>query len=47
MMKILQSIAGFGVHSGGTSTCTYDLLSAMHNIDCNVDLMTLASADQM
>ena len=46
-MKILQSIAGFGAHSGGTSTCTYDLLSAMHNIDCNVDLMTLASADQM
>lgn len=46
-MKILHTIAGFGAHSGGTSTCTYDLLSAMHNLGCNVDLMTLASADQM
>lgn len=39
-MKILQTIAGFGAHSGGTSTCTYELLKAMHNVDCNVDLMT-------
>ena len=29
-MKILQTIAGFGAKSGGTSTCTYDLLNAMH-----------------
>lgn len=46
-MKTIQTIAGFGSHSGGTSTCTYDLLSAMHNIGCYVDLMTLASVDQM
>jgi len=46
-MKILQTIAGFGAHSGGTSTCTYDLLSAMHRIGCNVDLMTLGSTDLM
>lgn len=46
-MKILQTIAGFGAHSGGTSTCTYDLLSAMHRIGCNVDLMTLDSTDLM
>ena len=44
-MKILQTIPGFGAHSGGTSTCTYDLLSAMHTIDCDVDLMTLYSDD--
>lgn len=28
-MKVIQTIAGFGSHSGGTSTCTYDLLSAI------------------
>ena len=44
-MEVLQTIAGFGAHSGGTSTCTYDLLSAMHYIDCKVDLMTIQSID--
>ena len=47
MKKILQTIAGFGAHSGGTSTCTYDLLSAMHNIGYYVDLMTIQSNDLM
>ncbi|ADY37294.1 glycosyl transferase group 1 [Phocaeicola salanitronis DSM 18170] len=46
-MKILQTIAGFGAHSGGTSTCTYDLLSAMRVIGCDVDLMTIQSTDLM
>ena len=46
-MKILQTIAGFGAHSGGTSTCTYDLLSAMHRIGSQVDLMTIQSDDLM
>ena len=46
-MKNLQTIAGFGAHSGGTSTCTYDLLSAMHGIGCDVDLMTFQSTDLM
>ena len=46
-MKILQTISGFGAHSGGTSTCTYDLLSAMHHIGCDVDLMTIHSNDLM
>ncbi len=31
-MKIIHTIAGFGVKSGGTSTCTYDLLSAMRMV---------------
>ena len=44
-MKILQTIAGFGAHSGGTSTCTYDLLSAMHGMGCDVDLMTFKVKD--
>lgn len=46
-MKILQTIAGFGAHSGGTSTCTYDLISALHQINCDVDLMSIASPDLM
>ena len=45
-MKVLQTIAGLGAHSGGTSTCTYDLLSAMHRIGgCEVDLLTLRCDD--
>lgn len=46
-MKILQTIAGFGAHNGGTSTCTYDLISALHQINCDVDLMSIASPDLM
>lgn len=51
-MRILQTIAGFGAHSGGTSTCTYDLLSAIHAIrpEPKVDLLTpdvLASDDEL
>jgi glycosyltransferase involved in cell wall biosynthesis len=46
-MKILQTIAGFDSYSGGTSTCTYDLLSAMHQIGCNVDLMSVQSDNLM
>ena len=46
-MRILQTIAGFGSHSGGTSTCTYDLLTAMHKAGCDVDLMTMQTDDVM
>lgn len=46
-MKILQTITGFGAKSGGTSTCTYDLLHAMHRVECNADLMTLHTDDLM
>ncbi len=46
-MRILQTIAGLSTHSGGTSTCTYDLLKALHEIGCDVDLMTLASDDML
>lgn len=34
-----------GAHLGGPSTCTYDLLTAMHGIGCDVDLLTLSSPD--
>ena len=46
-MNILQTISGFGTHSGGTSTCTYDLLTAMRQLGCEVDLATLYSPDLM
>lgn len=46
-MKILQTIAGFGAHSGGTSTCTYDLLTAIHKAGCEVDLLTMQTDDMM
>lgn len=41
-MKILQTIGGFSARCGGTSTCTYDLLSAMHclNPEPVVDILT-------
>lgn len=41
-MKALQTIGGFSAHCGGTSTCTYDLLSAMHGLSAepHVDLLT-------
>lgn len=39
-MKILQTIAGFGLHSGGTTSCTYDLLEAMNRTSTTADLLT-------
>lgn len=39
-MKLLQTIAGFGAKSGGTSTCTYDLMKALQENNCNVELLT-------
>ncbi|MDR1544235.1 MAG: glycosyltransferase [Prevotellaceae bacterium] len=44
-MKILHTIGGLGAKSGGTSTCTYDLLSAMQQNSCNVELLTPAVID--
>lgn len=44
-MRALHTIQGLSAKSGGTSTSTYDLLTAMHQINCNVDLMTLQSSD--
>lgn len=41
-MKVLQTIGGFRAKDGGTSTCTYDLLSAIHALAPKeqVDLLT-------
>ena len=40
-MVALQTIAGFGLLYGGIATCTYDLVSALHNIGSSLDLLTL------
>ena len=42
-MRILQTIPEFGSLSGGTSTCTYDLISTMNCAGYHVDLLTLQS----
>ena len=39
-MKILQTIGGFTAESGGTSTCTYDLIRNINAIEPCVDLLT-------
>ena len=39
-MKILQTIADFGAKSGGTSTCTYDLIKALVQNNAQVELLT-------
>ena len=39
-MKALQTIAGFGLHSGGTTSCTYDLLEAMNRVGMPTDILT-------
>ena len=44
-MKIIQTIAGFGAKSGGTSTCTYDLMKALQEIYCNAELLTPDTKD--
>ena len=49
-MKVLQTIAGFGALYGGIANCTYDLISAMHDIGFPLDLLTLVvknSADKL
>lgn len=46
-MKVLQTIGGFGAKGGGTSTCTYDLLSSIHQSvsGADVDLLTPSVTD--
>ncbi len=39
-MKVLHTIAGFGIKSGGTSTCTYNLISNIHDRIEHIDLLT-------
>lgn len=40
-MQILHTISFFGLKSGGTTTCTYDLLTALNMSSCKTDILTL------
>lgn len=42
-MKILHTIQDFGEKSGGTSTCTYNLLSSLNRENLDIDILTLQS----
>ncbi len=44
-MKVLQTIAGMSNLSGGTSTCTYELLKALNDLYGDVDLLTAKPAN--
>lgn len=41
MMQILHTISSLRLKSGGTSTCTYDLLTALNMFSCQTDILTL------
>ncbi|WP_288737364.1 glycosyltransferase [uncultured Parabacteroides sp.] len=40
-MHILHTISSFGLNSGGTTTCSYDLLTALNQCSCKTDMLTL------
>lgn len=44
-MKILQTISGLAASSGGPSTCTCDLMNALHSVGAPVELLTVAPKD--
>lgn len=44
-MRILHTLHSFGINSGGISTCTYDLLKGLNEIDCFTDVLTLEMID--
>ena len=46
-MRILQTIASFGAKSGGTSTCTYDLIKALVDNQTHVELLTSSVIDPL
>lgn len=46
-MKVLQTIPEFGIKSGGTTTCTYDLVSALNSMDYFTELLTLNISDPL
>lgn len=46
-MKVLQTISSISAADGGPSTCTYDLLKALQEIDSKVELVTLRSGEDL
>lgn len=45
-MKVLHVISSLNRSSGGTSSCTYQLVEALNAIDCSTDILTLAPEKQ-
>lgn len=39
-MRILHTITGLSKSSGGTSSCTYELVSALNQLGCQTDILT-------
>jgi glycosyltransferase involved in cell wall biosynthesis len=44
-MKILHTISSLGAKSGGTSTCTYDLVKGLNAANCETNVLTLDISD--
>lgn len=44
-MKILQTIIGLDAKLGGPSSCTYELMHAMREIGCDVEILTTEVTD--
>ena len=44
-MNILQTIGSIGSNSGGTTTCTIDLMTAINKLDGSIKLLTVGTDD--
>ena len=44
-MKILHTIPGFGLKSGGVTTCTYNLVSGLNRNGCSTDILSMRMDD--
>lgn len=44
-MKILHTITSLGIKSGGTATCTYDLVNGLNEVGYATDILTLDTTD--
>lgn len=45
-MKILHTIPGLSLNSGGPSTCTYHLLKGLNELGVQADVLTMASVNE-
>lgn len=45
MIRILHTISSLGALSGGTSSCTYNLVKALNQVGCTSDILTIKSRD--
>ncbi len=45
-MKILHTITGLGINSGGPTTCTYNLIKGLNREGMSADILTLHSSEK-